>query len=88
MAKYQLKLDLDLCQAQFVCTAADPEHFREREDGQKAELIGGTEEKKVQILEINESHLQKAKVAADGCAFEAIELKDLETGEIIAPTED
>ena len=84
MAKYQLKLHRDLCQGQFVCTAADGKHF-ERDDDNKANLIGGSVEGDLQTVDVEESDFEKAKIAADGCAFDAIELIDKETEEVIAP---
>ena len=83
MEKYEIRLNLDLCQGQFVCTAADPKHFRETEES-KAELIGGTKEGNLEKLQIGSEELEKAKIAANGCAFDAIELIDLESGDLIA----
>jgi len=83
MATYRLKFDKNACQSNFVCTAVDPEHFEEADDG-KAGLIDGEEEDGIFVLEIGEDEKQAAKQAADGCPMMAIELLD-ETGETIAP---
>lgn len=83
MAKYKLKFDKNACQSNFVCTAIDPDHFDEADDG-KAELIGGEEEDGIQVLEIGEDEKSTAKQAADGCPMMAIELID-ESGETLAP---
>lgn len=84
MAKYQLKLDKEACQSNFVCTAVDPTHFDEAEDG-KAELINGEAKGNVQTLNVEESEKGKAQRAADGCPVQAIELIDVESGETLAP---
>ncbi|MBS3787933.1 ferredoxin [Candidatus Bipolaricaulota bacterium] len=84
MAKYKLKYDKDACQSNFVCTAVDPEHFKEGEDG-KAELIGGSNEDGNFVLEVEETDRQAAEQAANGCPMMAIELVDSEAGETIAP---
>jgi len=87
MAKYKLKLNLKRCQGQFVCTAGDPDHFGKKEGEEKATLIGGEREGNIETLEIEENALEEAKVATNGCAFQAIELIDEESGELIAPEE-
>jgi len=84
MAKYELKYDKDACQSNFVCTAVDPEHFKEGEDG-KAELIGGSSEDGLFVLEVDEDGKSAAEQAANGCPMMAIELVDTEAGETIAP---
>ncbi|MFP4588537.1 MAG: ferredoxin [Candidatus Bipolaricaulota bacterium] len=84
MAQYKLKLDKDTCQSNFVCTAIDPAHFEEADDG-KAGLIDGDQEGSVQILEIEESDKGSAEQAANGCPVLAIELVDTENGQTVAP---
>lgn len=84
MAKYQLKFDKDKCQSNFVCTAVDPDHFQEADDG-KAELIGGSSEGSIQTLDVEESEKDQAEQAASGCPMLAIELIDQESEETIAP---
>ena len=84
MAKYKLKYDKDACQSNFVCTAVDPEHFKEGEDG-KAELIEGESEDGLSVLEVGEDGKSAAEQAANGCPMMAIELVDGESGETIAP---
>jgi len=83
MAKYKLKFDKNACQSNFVCTAVDPEHFEQADDG-KADLIGGEKEDDIFVLEIGEDEKTSAKQAADGCPMMAIELVD-ESGETLAP---
>lgn len=84
MAKYKLKYDKDACQSNFVCTAVDPGHFKEGDDG-KAELIEGSQEDGMSVLEIGEEDKSAAKQAADGCPMMAIELVDAESGDTLAP---
>lgn len=84
MAKYKLKYDKDACQSNFVCTAVDPGHFKEGDDG-KAELIESSQEDGLSVLEIEEGDKSAAKQAADGCPMMAIELVDAESGETLAP---
>ncbi|MEF8726143.1 MAG: ferredoxin [Candidatus Bipolaricaulota bacterium] len=84
MAKFKLKYDKDACQSNFVCTAVDPKHFEEGDDG-KAALIDGKKEEGVAVLEISEDDKASAKQAANGCPMMAIELVDEESGETIAP---
>ncbi|MFB6290846.1 MAG: ferredoxin [Candidatus Bipolaricaulia bacterium] len=84
MAKYKLKYDKAACQSNFVCTAVDPDHFEEGEDG-KAKLIGATTKDDLYTLEVEESGKSAAKQAANGCPMMAIELVDTEAGETIAP---
>ena len=84
MAKYKLKYDKDACQSNFVCTAVDPEHFKEGDDG-KAELIDGDKKDGTFVLEIGEGEKQSAEQAANGCPMMAIELVDGESGETLAP---
>jgi ferredoxin len=84
MAKYQLKYDKEACQSNFVCTAVDPEHFKEGDDG-KAELIGSEKEDSVFVLDVEEGEKAAAEQAANGCPMMAIELVDSEAGETIAP---
>ncbi len=84
MAKYKLKYDKDACQSNFVCTAVDPEHFKEGADG-KAELIEGESEDGLSVLEVGEDGKSAAEQAANGCPMMAIELVDGESGETIAP---
>lgn len=83
MAKFKLKYDKDACQSNFVCTAVDPEHFKEGDDG-KAELVGGSDEGGIYVLEVEESGKSAAEQAANGCPMLAIELVDGD-GETIAP---
>lgn len=87
MKKYRLKFDVDLCQGQFVCTAADPDHFRQANE-RKAELAGGEKEGNIETLDISEEELADAKTAAGGCAFQAINLIDKQSGEVIAPSQE
>lgn len=84
MAQYKLKYDKDACQSNFVCTAVDPDHFKEGEDG-KAELIGGSTEDDIFVLDVEEDGKAAAEQAANGCPMMAIELVDSEAGETIAP---
>lgn len=84
MAKYVLKLDKETCQSNFICTAVDPTHFEEADDG-KAGLIGGSRDDHIESLEIDEDEKQAAQQAADGCPVLAIELVDDESGETLAP---
>ncbi len=84
MSKYQIKFDRSACQSNFVCTAVDPDHFAEAEDG-LAELTGGETQEDVQTLDIEESGLEKAKQAANGCPVLAIEVLEKESGEKLAP---
>lgn len=84
MAKYQLKFDKDKCQSNFVCTAVDPDHFQEADDD-KAELVGGSLEDSIQILDVEESEKDQAQQAANGCPMLAIQLIDQESGKTIAP---
>ena len=84
MAKYKLKFDKDACQSNFVCTAVDPEHFTEADNG-KAEMTGGSWDGNIQTMEIDESEKQAAQQAAEGCPMLAIELIDTESGDTIAP---
>ena len=84
MAQYKLKYDKDACQSNFVCTAVDPGHFKEGDDG-KAELIDASQEDGMAVLEIGEDDKAAAQQAADGCPMMAIELVDGESGETIAP---
>jgi len=79
-----LKFDKNKCQSNFVCTAVDPDHFQEADDG-KVELIGGTVEGNIHTLEVDESEKTRAQQAADGCPMMAIELIDTESGETLAP---
>ena len=84
MAKYQIKFNRDSCQSNFVCTAVDPEHFAQADDG-LAELTGGETSDNIQTMDIEESELQKAKQAANGCPMQAIEVIDKESGNTLAP---
>lgn len=84
MANYKLKYDKDACQSNFVCTAVDPDHFKEGDDG-KAELIDGKTEDGLYVLEVDEEGKSAAEQAANGCPMMAIELIDSEAGETIAP---
>ncbi len=88
MAKYQLKLDREACQSNFVCTAVDPDHFKEEGSGPfggKAALVGESEEDKIQTIDVEESDKEAAQQAANGCPMLAIELIDQESGQTIAP---
>lgn len=88
MAKYQLKLDRETCQSNFVCTAVDPDHFIEEDGGPfegKAALVGKSENDKVQTMDIEESGKETAQQAANGCPMLAIELIDQESGDTIGP---
>ncbi len=88
MAEYELKLDREKCQSNFVCTAVDPRDFEEEDSGPhegKAALKGESGEEKIQSLKIEESEKSQAKQAANGCPVLAIELIDEESGEVVAP---
>lgn len=84
MAQYQIKYDKGKCQSNFVCTAVDPDHFKEADDG-KAELIGGSSKGDTYTLDVDESEKEVAQQAAKGCPMLAIELIDQESGETFAP---
>lgn len=85
MAKYRLKFDKNTCQGNFICTAVDPDHFEEDDDG-KAKLIGASEAGEgVWTLEIDESEKRSATEAANSCPVLAITLIDAESEEAIAP---
>lgn len=84
MAQLQIKFDQDACQSNFVCTAVDPDHFQEADNG-KAEMPGGEWDGSIQTLEIDDDEREKAVRAAEGCPMMAIEIIDQTTGETEAP---
>lgn len=88
MSKYILKLDREVCQSNFVCTAVDPRDFEEEDSGKfedKVRLKGGEEGEKIHEIELTEEERKKGEQAANGCPVFAIKLIDKETGETIAP---
>ena len=88
MAKYELKLDREVCTSNFVCTAVDPRDFEEEKSGPhkgKAALKGEPEGEKVHTIELEESEKEEGERAANGCPVMAIELIDAKSGEMIAP---
>lgn len=88
MAKYQLKLNRETCQSNFVCTAVYPGHFKEENSGPfegKASLVGESEEDRIQTINVEESDKEEAQQAANGCPMLAIELIDEESDQTIAP---
>ena len=88
MSKYVLKLDREVCQSNFVCTAVDPRDFEEEGKGRydgKVRLKGEPEDEKIHEIELTESEKAEGQQAANGCPVFAIELMDKEKGETIAP---
>lgn len=88
MSEYTLKLDREVCQSNFVCTAVDPRDFEEEDRGKydgKVRLKGEPKDEKIHEIELTESERDEGEQAANGCPVFAIELVDKEEGETIAP---
>jgi ferredoxin len=88
MSKYILKLDREVCQSNFVCTAVDPRDFEEEDSGKyegKVRLKDEPKDEKDHEIELSEDERGEGEQAANGCPVFAIELIDKETGETIAP---
>lgn len=88
MAKYELKLDREICTSNFVCTAVDPRDFKKEDSGPhegKAALKGEPDEEAIHTIELDESEKEEGEQAANGCPVLAIELIDEEGGETVAP---
>ena len=83
--KYKIEYDRAGCIGAASCAAVNPD-WEIKEDG-KASVKGGkkVEGKDAEELEIEEKDLEKHKLAAEACPVRVIKIKNLETGEYIAP---
>lgn len=85
MSKFVVIYDEKKCIGSGVCEAMCPDFWHVKEDG-KAELKGSIPKGDgVFELEIEDNDLECNKQAADGCPPECIKVKNLETGEELAP---
>ena len=83
MGKFIIEYDRKGCIGAGVCAAVDPKHWVMNKDG-KADLINGKEVSEGKWeLEIDESELETAKMAAEGCPAVVIHIKNKDTGEQI-----
>ena len=91
MAKFRIEYNRDTCIGAAPCTAAAPEYFTVDQGGDgKADLVASTNPTingPIQILDIEEENLQKALDAAQVCPVKAIKVTNLETGEVLFPTD-
>ena len=82
--KYIIQHDQEACIGCGACAALTPEHWV-MEDGGKAKLIGSVFNGQTQMFEknIDESHYERNKMAAEGCPVNCIHIINNETGEKI-----
>ena len=88
MKQLQILYDKEKCIGAAFCESIDPEHFVVK--GDKAELIGGTHDKKnIFILEISADAMHKKNIigAAMSCPVNAISVKDLMANTFIVASE-
>lgn len=86
MPKYKIEFDRGGCIGAASCEAVAAQAWKIQPDG-KASIVGGkkTEGKDEEGLEIDEEDLEAHKLAAEACPVRVIKIKNLETGEYVAP---
>lgn len=77
MGRYKVEYDRAGCIGAFVCTAMNPENFKEADDG-KADLINGKDEGDLFTFETDD--ISKLLKAAEGCPVNVIHIIDTKTG--------
>ncbi|MBS1263391.1 MAG: hypothetical protein MAG715_01212 [Methanonatronarchaeales archaeon] len=81
MPRIRIEYDRETCIGAFVCVDQDPDHFEP--DNGKAVLVGGKRDDGVYVLEndVDGDGMERAVMAAKGCPVDAINVRDVDSGE-------